>query len=148
MRASKNPKRFTRRNWSAAERALLEDTLKRTRNPTKEERSSLAVILGVPIRKVQVWFQNQRQREPAEYVLRVALAAVLIADARPEWSADLVAQTADAWSRHGDRDVLRVATAAYIRDKAAVLEKNGCEHDAEAVATYALLRKVADIVRN
>ena len=146
MRAPREPKKFTRRNWSDAERALLEDTLKRTRNPTKEERSSLAVILGVPMRKVQVWFQNQRQRGPGEHDLRVALAAVVIAHACPQWSTDLVAQTADVWGRHGDRDFLRVATTAYIRDKAAALQKIGCEHDAEAVATYALLSKVAEVV--
>ena len=140
------PKKFTRRNWNDAERALLEDTLKRTRNPTMEERSSLAVILGVSMRKVQVWFQNQRQRGSGKNDVRVALAAVLIAHACPQWSANSVAQTADIWGRHGDQEFLRVSTTAFIREKVAALQKIGCEHDAEAVAIYALLSKVAEVI--
>lgn len=44
-------------------RLVLEDTYSHTPFPDPVTRSSLAVLLGTKPRRIQVWFQNKRQRD-------------------------------------------------------------------------------------
>ena len=61
-RPKKTPK-FSRWNIDNATQAVLKDLLKKTDTPDMEELSSLACLFDVSVRRVRVWFQNQRQRK-------------------------------------------------------------------------------------
>jgi len=54
--------RWNRTQWSPVQREVLERTFHETPFPTHTARQELASALGVTTRRVQVWFQNQRQR--------------------------------------------------------------------------------------
>lgn len=61
-RGLRSAPRWQRWKINAAERAVLQHTLQETHYPDWEQLSSISCILDVPVRNIQVWFQNQRQR--------------------------------------------------------------------------------------
>lgn len=123
----------------------MQHTLARTRFPTVEERSSLAVLLGVPQRKINVWFQNQRQREPSTRSLEVATASVIIAADQPGMSADSIMRKAVEWSQDGMRYQIGKYLFRQIH-RLTIEDTRLDQEDAETIAIYALLVKVAEIV--
>lgn len=67
--SKKKESRYKRWLIDEPTREVLDSVWCKTDLPTAEELSSLACILDVKPRKVQVWFQNKRQRkEPREEV--------------------------------------------------------------------------------
>ncbi|RKP10954.1 hypothetical protein THASP1DRAFT_6655, partial [Thamnocephalis sphaerospora] len=50
-----------RHRITSVQRVRLLDTYRRTRFPSRRLQTALAEELGLPLRSVQIWFQNQRQ---------------------------------------------------------------------------------------
>ena len=57
-------RRWKRWQPSVIDKVLLQHSYASSRYPDVTELSSLAVLCGVEVRTIKVWFQNQRQRRP------------------------------------------------------------------------------------
>ncbi|VUZ43718.1 unnamed protein product [Hymenolepis diminuta] len=68
-----------RTTLSAKQRARLEQVFETNPRPNTKVREALAVELGLPVRVVQVWFQNQRAREKALSAKSVSSASPAVA---------------------------------------------------------------------
>ena len=140
----------TRWKITAAEQAVLEETRKRTDKPTREDISSLAVLLGTTERRVRVWFQNKRQRCDARVaslpdplvVLAAMHAHAGMPGCTPEQSVELADAVVRAWP-HAAETLARTAVALQVQVEAARLLPSESLDAAFAVASGAVVQRIA-----
>ena len=149
--------RWTRWQVGPPEQALLDASYRDNRGyPTSEERSSLSCLLEVSQRRVQTWFQNQRQRrakDDGSLVATLGMNTILLfciyTKLEPDLPYDETAKkVAHALDTAQDVDKLvRSTTFAYL-----IYEANGVRSDtidgfdSFHIATTALLSRVAMVL--
>lgn len=71
-------KRFDRGRWSPLQLKLLRSVYVHTQMPSAEDISSLAYLLDVSVKRVRIWFQNQRQRKEFVATYEDQINAILL----------------------------------------------------------------------
>lgn len=93
-------RKFDRSNWKTEERSILQEHLVSVGTyPTSEMLKTLAQVLKTSTRRVQVWFQNQRQRgtivkcqQSKRYDMDYALVAKVLQDFTGKTDAECMAE--------------------------------------------------------
>ena len=149
--------RWSRWRVGGAEQTLLEQTFAETLGfPDASVRSSLARVLEVSERRIQVWFQNHRQRgryaEDSRLVASLGLNTIILlciyTRIHPTIPYDAMARyVANVLDTVEDPDnFTRTSLSLYIVKEARTLVSDAIdEHDAIHIAVTGLLVRIARV---
>ena len=151
--------RWSRWKVGGAEQAVLEHAFHETNGfPTVTDRSSLACLLDASERRVQVWFQNQRQRgkyeEDTKAIASLGLNTILLMCIMTRQSPDV---PYDEMARYVQSLIASVGSYAdhlvryhvwsFVLEEARKLTSETIDaHDAVCIATWGLITRLANVL--
>lgn len=151
--------RWSRWRVGGPEQAVLEHTFHETNGfPSVTERSSLACLLEASERRVQVWFQNHRQRgiyaadtkTIASLGMNTILLLCIYTRLRPEVPYDSMAHhVSNILTTAGDQADLLVRHHTYtfiVEEARKIRSETIDEYDAVHIATTGLIARVAGVI--
>ena len=151
--------RWSRWKVGGAEQAVLEHAFHETSGfPTVTDRSSLACVLDSTERRIQVWFQNQRQRgkyeEDTKAIASLGLNTILLMCIMTRQSPDVpydemaryVQTLIDSVGVYADH-LVRYHVWSFVLEEARRVESDTIDqYDAVHIATTGLITRVANVL--